>query len=161
MSLTKLKLPELYVMCWAFAMDTEGRPKSDGKRLREKIVEKYKNNVKVNELKHKNFPLLKEVYVHNDCIVSLMTTSDKDELQCGYFTTRGRFIRYNNDGEPELGKDSTISNLLAGIHSSLDTPFNQLFSYLDQNNRIDLFPHKFQGFEKWLINDDAETVIKR
>ena len=65
----------------------------------------------------------------------------------GYGTNRGRLSRYTGTGEATLAGDGTIASLLAGIQSSLDTPFNVHISYVDQTRRLDVLPHQHEGFE--------------
>lgn len=98
-------------------------------------------------------------YIFNDCIVTLMATFDKDELQFGYYIMRGHFVNIDDNGHPFKGKEKTVSNLMARINGYLETPFNQVFSYLDQFPYTNIYPHEHQGFEVWLKNEDAEIAI--
>jgi len=80
-------------------------------------------------------------------------------MRFGYYTNRGHFIRYKDDGSVELSKDKTISDLLAGIHISLDTPFNGFFSYVDQTMRGDLYKHQHQGFTELSSGDNINFFV--
>lgn len=151
----ELKPPSIFVMNWRIAVDTGGRQKSDGKRLREEIVEQYKKNLQAADYCNGDFPTLNAAYIYNDCIVSRSLWTKENEIKLGYFTDRGKFVRYNDKGDAELGKDKTVSSLLAGIHVSLDTPFNQFFSEVDQSCTLGVFPHENGGLTEWLSGKDV------
>lgn len=154
------KKPGLFLMCWDIAVGKDGRLKGDGGKLRKQIVSKYKKLPK-SLLADRNFPILRNAYIYNDCCVdSIINVAENNEMSFGYHTTRGQFVIHNEEGEAELGRDKTISSLLAAIQYHLDTPFNPKLSYLDQTNRLDVFPHPFQEYEKWLDEDEIQFITK-
>jgi hypothetical protein len=154
------KKPGLYLMCWRVAVGKDGRPKGDGGRLRNKIASTYKKLPK-SLLKDKNFPVLDNAYIYKDCCVdSVVNVADNNEMSFGFHTVRGQFVVYDEKGKAKLGGDKTIASLLAGIQFHLDTPFNPKLSHLDQTNRLDVLPHKLQGYDKWLEGDDIQLILK-
>lgn len=147
-SSVKLFPPDMSLMAWSVAMDQRGRPKTDGSRLRKRIVEHYKSQISRDELN--GLPLLHQACIYADCIVSdVITMGGPLNLppQFGYSTTRGRLVRYPEKDQPVLAGDGTIASLLAGIQASLDTPFNAPMSYVDQTRRLNVLPHEHEGFE--------------
>lgn len=131
------------------------KPACNGKILRNTIVETYRKHLNQDELQGNLIPLLNSAYIYNDCIVNSTTLGQPDlsgtgiglPNLLGYSTSRGRFVRYNNNLEPSLDRDKTISSLLASISVHLDiTRFNQDFSHSDQSNSLSVFPHKSSGF---------------
>jgi hypothetical protein len=153
-----LSKPSLFVMGWQIGIDTNGNPRTDGKRLRNQIVRIYKREVRKDELK--GFPILDSVYVYDDCEVSRVVDVDTEGtgLRVGFSTYRGKFVRFTDEGQPILEGDKTVASLLAGIHYSLEVPFNRFFSYVDQTNRIDIYPHRYQGFTPWLEGDEVGLI---
>jgi hypothetical protein len=146
-SSVELFTPDMSLMAWSVAVDQNGRPKTDGSRLRKRIVERYKSEVSRDELN--GLPLLHQACIYADCIVSdvvVVGTSDSPP-SFGYSTTRGRLVRYPEKEQPVLAGDGTIASLLAGIQTSLDTPFNAPMSYVDQTRRLSVLPHEHEGFE--------------
>ena len=148
----ELRNPWLFVMAWQVAVDTKGRPKMDGKRLRSKITEIYKRQLKSEELR--DFLVLNQAFIYNDCQVASTLMPFGDGLQFGYSTYSGRFVRFVDNGSVVEAGDRTVASLLAGIHCSLETPFNPFFSYADQTDHPKLNPHKDQGFSCWIEEDD-------
>jgi hypothetical protein len=146
--------PSLSMMAWQVGVDTRGRPKTDGGRLREKITQIYKDELKKNELER--FPVIEAAYIYNDCEVKSLI--NLDEKGYGFGTYNGKFVRFDEDNEAYENGDKTIASLLAGVHWSLETPFNRFFSYADQTNRTNLFPHKNQGFSRWLEDDEIKLL---
>lgn len=156
----KLPIPALHLLAWNVGISKDGKPKSDGKKLRNAIVRRYKSKVPIDLLRAKTFPIITAAYIYNDCCVEACHSveSGKDE-EFGYMTTRGRFVRYDENGKPHLEKDNTISSLLASIQVHLDTPFNPDFSYFDQSSTLSVLPHKNQGFTVWLTGKNTNLVI--
>ena len=150
------KNPALFLMGFQVGVDKRGRKRMNGKRLRKKIVAHYLDSVSKSELS--GFPILGSAFIYNDCEVTSLYWQENDVFDFGYATFRGKFVRYTDDGEPELIGDKTIASLLAQIHVCLETPFNQFFSYQDQENRVDIFPHKYQGFERWMSDEEAGVL---
>lgn len=149
--------PDMSLMAWSVAVDEKGRPKTDGARLRKRIVEHYKSQVSRDELN--GLPLLHQACIYADCIVSdVVVVGSSDSLRFGYTTQRGRLVRYPERGKPVLAGDGTIASLLAGIQTSLDTPFNAPISYVDQTRRLDVLSHQHEGFECWIEAEEGEEL---
>jgi hypothetical protein len=154
---TKLGEPGLFVMIWQVAVDGRGIPTSDGTRLRKRIGDIYKRKLSREEL-HK-FPILDAAYIYADSAVAGTYCLLKNDIPCfGFSTSGGRFVRFDDNGAPIEAGDRTVASLLAGIHYSLEVPFNRFFSYAQQTNRTDLFPHPHQGFTPWLVADEIELL---
>jgi hypothetical protein len=157
-SSSELYPPDMSLMAWAVAVDQNGYPKTDGTRLRKRIVKRYKQ---ISREQLNGLPLLHQACIYADCVVSdVITLGGPDRsLQFGYGTYRGRLVRYTGTGEATLAGDGTIAELLAGIQGSLDTPFNPQISYVDQTRRLDVLPHGHEGFE-CLIEGEDEGELK-
>jgi hypothetical protein len=154
-----MKRPGLFLMCWNIAVNTNGLPLGDGERLRKRIVSWYKSKPR-STFEGYNFPILNKAFIYNNCCVgNTIYHSVEGEISFGYQTTQGKFIVPDAEGNPVLAGDKTIASLVAAIHTYLDVPFNPLFSYFDKTSRIDIIPHKFQGYEKWLSGEDIKLVI--
>lgn len=149
--------PGIYMMSWQVGVDTNGRPKTDGKRLRERILQSYKNGLTKDELKR--FPVLDSAYIYNDCVVSkVININGNLGISFGFGTSNGKFIRLDKNDAPYEDGDRTVASLLAGVHYSLDTLFNRFFSYQEHINRADVCPHKHQGFSPWLFEDEISLL---
>jgi hypothetical protein len=148
-----LRKPYLGVMAWRMAVDSAGVPRTNGRRLRGQLVKSY-SRLPRNLLRA--FPVLDSFSLYSVFEVSATTWEAEDEsFSFGFFTGRGRAIRFSDSGEAEIVGDSTVSSLLAGIHSSLETPHNRFFARGDQSNWTSLFPHQDQGYSPWLTGDDT------
>ncbi len=150
--LPPLKLPGLFVMNWAIAVDKRGLQKSSGKSLMKKIVKKYKAGLEISENFEIDYPLLCSAFIYNDCIVRLMdyvTLDSIESVEVGYSLAGGKLARYGQDGKLELGSDRTVAYLLAGINYYLDMPFNDFFIRPDLDRGLSASSHEFSGFEKW------------
>lgn len=147
-----LRKPYLGVMAWRMAVDSAGAARTNGRRIREQLVKSYSHLPR-----HllRAFPVLDTFYLYNDFVVRALTVAEGESYSFGFFTGRGRAIRFDDSGEAQLVGDNTVSSLLADIHSSLETPHNQFFARGDQTNWTDLFPHRDQGYSPWLTGDDA------
>lgn len=153
----ELKVPGLYLMSWDVQVNKKGNPQCDGEKLRKTIISTYRKNLTPEEFKLRKQPLLNAAYIYNDCSVDYCSYGSKDGVVGeGYSTSRGKFIRYDEKGNPFLDRDSTISRLLASIHINLDTPFNPDFSYFDQSITTSVFPHKFDGITDWDTGKDVD-----
>jgi hypothetical protein len=154
-----MRRPGLFLMCWDVAISKKGLPKGDGEKLRKRIVSSYKK-LPHNTIEGNNFPILTKAFIYNDCCIGSTIYQEVDgNVSFGYQTTQGKFILPDDKGAPVLGKDKTISSLVAAIQYHLDIPFNPLFSYFDRTSRIDLIPHPRQGYDKWLAGEDIKLVI--
>jgi hypothetical protein len=151
------KTPGLFMVGWQIGVDTGGKLKTDGKRLREQIVRIYRREVCEEELG--GFPILDSAFIYADCEVRRVIDVGQQPFRIGFGTYRGRFVRFTDDGEAILESDKTVASLLAGIHWSLETPFNRFFSYADQTIRTDIYPHQHQGFTPWLEGDDVIGLV--
>ncbi|KUO72562.1 MAG: hypothetical protein APF81_13355 [Desulfosporosinus sp. BRH_c37] len=154
--LTPLGYPKLLVMNWLVAVDSKGKPRSNGRLLRKKIAEEYRKNISPEEIRSARYPLLRTAYIYNDCYVcSSLYSPDEEKTYAGYWTLRGKFIQYNDKtGEPILGPDKTVSDLLSEIQDSLDTPKNRIFSNVDQVGWPGDFPHRDDGFDACFTGAD-------
>lgn len=150
----KIKAPFMYLMAWEVGV-AKGYPKTDGERLRKRIVSRYSSQVSKSEIP--GFPTLRAAYIYDDCIVR--ATFAFETSQYGYYTTQGKLTRFDQNGKAEAAGDKTIIDLLAGVQRSLETPFNESFAHVDQTNRIDVLPHKFQGFACWLKGDNFRLAL--
>lgn len=154
--LPPLGIPGLFVMNWLVSINPKGRPRSNGKQLRVKIAEHYRENIKPEELRNGNFPLIRSAYIYNDCHVCSTFFSEGKQGYYGYCTLRGRFIRFDETtGKFVVGSDKTVSDLLAEIQSTLDTPDNWIFSRVDQCMSLEKFPHSNHGFDKCFTLEDC------
>jgi hypothetical protein len=149
-----LKRPSMFLMSWDISVDKNGYPKTDGARLRKKIVETYKE--KLNNSDIPGFPLLNNAYIYNDCIVQATHIFESSEF--GYHTLRGHLTRANTTGKVELIGDKTVSDLLFNIYHSIESSPNPSFTNLDGPVQLDVCPHEHQGFEPWLKGDDWNLV---
>ena len=133
----------LLLMAWDVYVDFTGAPACDGARLRRTIVKTYRERLSAEELDPRAFPLLSAAFIYNDCAVNLSGYDKDGEMRVGYFTGRGRFVRYDEQNKPHLDRDFTISELLARIYVNLDVPFNPDFAYFDQSFTLSVHPHPF------------------
>jgi hypothetical protein len=156
-SSVELYPPDMSLMAWAVAVTQEGYPKTDGKRLRKRIVKRYKAHASREQLN--GLPLLHQACIYSDCTVSgvLKTDGPDSALRFGYGTYRGRLVRYTGTGQATLAGDGTIASLLAGIQGSLDTPFNPQISYVNQTRRLSVLPHQHEGFECLVEGREGEN----
>lgn len=150
--LSPLGNPGLFVMSWCTAIDTNGNPKADGSVLRKKIIEAYRESISPEDLQNGFYPLLRAAYIYNDCYVgSMLTSSD-----FAYGTFRGQFIHYNaENNSTETKGDKTVSDLLNEIQSHLDTPYNYLFTHVDQARWPYSFPHPCSGIDTCYSEEDV------
>lgn len=144
---SKLKLhkPKFFLMGWDVRIDKNGKRMCSGKTLRQSIVRTYRKRMTPNELSNEIVPLLQAAYIYKDCVVSAMYYSEKNSTEFGYFTMRGKFVRYGEDEKPFLDRDCTIWNLLSSIYISLESPFNPDFVYFDQSFTLSICPHEEFG----------------
>lgn len=149
----KMRQPYLFAMAWAIQTDKNGRARINCTSLRKRIVSRLKE-LELEELPR--LPILDAFMVYRNCEVSSVTwfSGLEDELEFGFGTHRGRFVRYGEDGTPSLSGDKTIASLLARIHYSLGSPFNTAFAYVDQTRQLDVLPHEHDGYETWLTGVD-------
>lgn len=157
--LPMLPVPRFYLMAWAPARTARGRPQTDGLRMRQRILRRYKSQTVEAELP--GLPLLTAAYLYGDAIVSALFRLDDDGHRFGFHTLRGSLVRYDEAGTPQLAGDKTIADLLAGIQWSLGTPFNAAFAYVDQTNRVDVLPHEHEGFATWLEGEKTKLVAPK
>ena len=148
---TKLPSPGLYLMGWQIAIDRRGRLKADAGRVRERIVKHYRT-VDYQELRQ--FPILNSAYIYSDSETSSTYRMDNKTTRFGFHTRGGRFVRFDETGEPQSIGDSTVAALLGNIHNHLQTPFNRFFSYASQTAHDDLHAHPYAGFTEWLSKKD-------
>ncbi|MHC5598505.1 MAG: DUF6602 domain-containing protein [Nostoc sp.] len=153
----RLSEVKLLMMAWQIKVNTEGYLETDGTKLRERIVKIYKEKVNKQELKF--FPYLSSALIYNDCIVSpCFDLPDK----LGFRTCRGKFIRYVKQQPQE--DDKTIASLLAEIYISLESPFNQVFAFFDQEKEnmkdkdMDVLPYEHEGFTEWLEENASDLL---
>ena len=141
----ELHEPSIHLMGFRRYVDKKGRISCSGSELRNQIVAFYKKEMNADEIMKNKIPRLSAAYAYEDYVVAKCTLVDNG-LFDGYHTTRGRFARYDDNMEPYLDRDSTISSLLASVYISLETPFNPDFSYFDQGSVTDPIPHEDAGF---------------
>lgn len=148
-----LIIPKLYLIAWQIAVDRSGRPKIDGKRLRERIARICREKIPEEDIN--NTPIIDAAYIYNDCVVSSTdwyeARSDGTSYQAyGFETRRGKLVRVGENGDLIEAGDGTIAELLAGIQYSLATPFNSYFAHVDQSQLLDDFRHPCTGFSPWI-----------
>jgi len=149
----KLQKPFLAVMAWRVAIDGTGRQRTNGRLVREHLASAY---ARVPRAQVRGLPVLDSLLVHSEFEVSATTfAGQNDDWSFGFLTHRGRAIRFDESGTPELAGDNTVSSLLAGIHANLETPYNRLFSRSDQSNSAAPFGHSDHGYTPWLTGDDS------
>jgi len=153
------RAPLLYAMCWDISKNKQGKPVTDGTKVRELIANYYKKNLDSSLLM--GFPVLDSLYIYNECEVSCMVwcdyeDDDKQELSIkkGWSTDSGKFIRYNDEQKPYREGDSTISSLLAGLHCSFEEGFNRFYSYVAETREYTAVPYEHHGFSCWLTDDN-------
>jgi hypothetical protein len=151
--------PRLYVMCWNVGHDKTGRLLTNGVKIRKQIASFYKARSAIVGLK--GFPRLEKLFIYNECEVgeSGWTMSGSQNIELGYVTDFGKFVRHNSEGVPEPSGDRTIASLLAGLHYAVGDDFNRFYSYVDETRQIDPTKYKHHGFTAWLpdCTRDANT----
>ena len=150
----KLPSPLMFLMAWGVSVNNKGYPNTDGERLRKEIVKQFR---KLDKAEIQGLPRLNTAYIYDDCIVRALFMSES--RQYGYHTDKGKLTQFNSQGEAEIAGDKTIIDLLNRIQISLETPFNEVLTSVDQTNRIDVLRHEFEGFECWLKGDDLSLVL--
>lgn len=107
--------PTLLAMCWAVKPDGEGRPLTDGARLRERIVARYAE-AGVPERIDWAFPLLSAVGIYKQHVVAVERhPADEKSLDIGYETLPG-VCRVGG-----RVMDRTVAFLLERVQLSLET----------------------------------------
>jgi hypothetical protein len=101
--------PSLILVNWSIKPDKNGRPLTDGTRLRKIIVDEYKNLITQDDLKSECFPLLNMAIIYSECIVHAA-------VECGC------------DGDAQYGYDTAIGTFLRGTKESYDSTLAQLIS---------------------------------
>lgn len=152
----KLHVPSFHLMGWDVYVNGEGKPQCNGEILRKSIVETYRSRLTMTELEERLIPLLSSACIYNNCIVNACGYSVDNVRGFGYSTSRGRFVRYGDDKQPFLDRDSTISSLLASIFVHLETPFNPDFAYFDQSMTSSVLPHEFSGITDLVSGEDVK-----
>lgn len=155
-----LQQPTLCAMAWRVDIDAAGRPKTDGARYRARIAKLYKERVKRSGLH--GLPVISHAFIYDDSCVTLTTYSIDNgdpEFSVGWYTTPGKFTRFDVEENPRFEGDRTVASLIAAIQvsldSNLDQSFNRFFSYLDET-RADLVKFEHLGFSLWL--DDRADI---
>ena len=144
--------PQLFAMAWSIQTRSNGRPVTNPTRVRDRIAEYYKSNVRHDELR--GFPLLSHLFIYNECDIFRMLWVDEvngeSRFREGWASGDGRFVRFA-DGEPYRDKDRTIATLLAALHYATgQDSFNRFFSYADETRDTELVPYAHTGFSTWL-----------
>lgn len=151
----KLHSPSFHLMCWDVYVSDTGKMDCNGEVLRKTIVETYRQRLQKAELENRPIPLLSGAYIYNDCVVAQCGYAREQARGFGYSTFRGRFVRYGDNKEPFLDRDSTISSLLASISAHLETPFNPDFVYFDQSMTASILPHQFAGITDLVSGEEV------
>jgi hypothetical protein len=110
-------MPTLLAMCWLAKSDGEGRPLTDGARLRERIVTRYRESGVPDRIDWA-FPLLSAVAIYRQHIVAAdhdLADGAIDNVDIGYETLPGVCRVVGHD------KDRTVAFLLERIQLSLET----------------------------------------
>ncbi|WOD19102.1 DUF6602 domain-containing protein [Paraburkholderia kirstenboschensis] len=154
----KLHSPCMQLMGWDVYVDKAGAAQCDGETLRRTIVDTYRKRLTTKERKERPFPLLSGAYIYDDCIVNQCGYSTPTVHGHGYSTDRGRFIRYDEDRQPFLDRDATISSLLASIYVHLETPFNPDFVYPDQSMTRSVLPNQHSGITDLISGNDIDFL---
>jgi hypothetical protein len=141
--------PTLLAMCWSTAKRSDGRSTTDPVRIRGEISKLYRANVDQSELD--GFPLLDNLYIYGEAEISCVLGSDKspmDGMHFGWFSSDGRFKRFDAAGNVYRDKDRTIAALLACLHVTMGLEkFNRFFSYPDETRDDKVLPYKHYGFD--------------
>jgi hypothetical protein len=150
------KAPMLACMAWSIGKNGRGNPITNPLRIRQAIVSYYASAVARTELD--DFPLLDKLLIYGEAEISLVYGNDDKELTAtplhlGWYSSDGRFQRYDKDGNLYRDRDRTVASLLAGLHAATgwDT-FNRFFSYVDEVSHEKKIPHDHHGFE-WCWRD--------
>jgi len=160
--LPAFRAPTMILMAWNVATDRNGRPRTDGRRLRERIVAAYRQAVPdKGDLPY--LPLLQRAFIYGDCMVQATAYSGHaGNLSFGYATDRGQFVTLDGDGTPTPCGDKTVASLLTDVRANLvDVPFDSRIEYVDQDGSCSgVCPHPHEGFTPWLRGDrDTRTVL--
>jgi hypothetical protein len=150
--------PQLFVLAWSIQTRSNGRPVTNPSSVRDRIAEYYRENVAKDEVRE--FPTLSHLFIYNECDICKTVWCDEVEgipqLREGWWSSDGRFIRFDN-GVPYRDKDRTIATLLAALHyATAQGHFNRFFSYADETRNTDLVPYAHTGHSAWLedVGDD-------
>lgn len=108
--------PTLLAMCWAVRPDPDGRPLTDGLRLRERIVTKYKE-ANFHTSFDRTLPLLSAVGIYRQHIVATARRlAENGQMDIGYETLPG-LCRVEG-----RNLDRTVTFLLERVQLSLESP---------------------------------------
>lgn len=108
--------PTLLAMGFAVRPDSEGRPLTDGARVRERIVQRYKEAGVLDAI-DSSFPLISAVGIYRQHIVAAdRQLASTKNVRLGYETLPGTC---RIDGRGDL--DRTVAFLLERVHLSLET----------------------------------------
>src|SRR5215469_1347453 len=136
-------------MAWTVGYDAEGRPKIDGKRLRKRIITRYRSILPDDQAAR--IPLLESAMIYDGCEASLddrkvVSLPDKPNslgaLTVGYETLPGYFVRKNSGGNVAREGDSTIASLISRIQYGLGLPHNPLFVAFEKDDPTENLPHE-------------------
>jgi hypothetical protein len=141
--------PSLFVLAWQVGVAPDGTPKIDRTRLRERIADKYTHEVKPSTALEA-FPYLNAAFIYNDCEVHSTINFDGDQMILGFWSKGGKLHVFDGNQKSKVVGDATIANLLAGVHASLNTPFNRFISYKGEVPEHDRPAEFKQNFSPWL-----------
>lgn len=115
--------PTLLGMCWAVKPDGEGRPVTDGARLRDRVVAAYQKEGVLDRI-DRDFPLLSAVGIYKKHVVAVERhLADMEGVEIGYETLPGTCETAGR------AMDRTVAFLLERVHLSLETRLaNKAFS---------------------------------
>jgi hypothetical protein len=144
------KSPALYLMCWDVGKDKDGKPVTDGTKLREQIARIHGEMLNPEELK--GFPILERVYLYNECEITrcAWVGAAGEGIKTGWSTQSGKFARHDEKGVMRRSGDRTIASLLASLHFVASEDFNRFYSYVDETH-ANPGDYSHHGFSEWQI----------
>jgi hypothetical protein len=139
-------MPLLASVIWGTGNSSSKQKSANITLVRKTISSEYAKYVGKEELD--NFPLLDSLMIYNEAEIRNTFTFAADKtLKLGWFSTDGRFRRFNKQNEIYRDKDRTIASLLANLHLyTARESFNRFFSYMDETRDETILPYRHHGY---------------
>jgi len=144
---SKLPSPSIYIFAWETKTDKKNKRSITGTKVREILARNLQKTS--SKEKFKTTPAIRKASVYNDYEVDLLHHLDADGPESvGYMTDRGRYIIFDENGNPNLSGDKTIYSLLRDILVGNDLLLNRFLIDSDETNVVDILPHRDSGYSK-------------
>lgn len=144
---SKLPSPSIYIFAWETKIDKKNKRSITGTKVREILARNLQKTS--SKKKFKTTPAIRKASVYNDYEVDLLHHLDADSPESvGYMTNRGRYIIFDENGNPNLSGDKTIYSLLRDILVGNDLLLNRFLIDSDETNVVDILPHRDSGYSK-------------